>query len=372
MDGSISMRKSKWVEIFLLSLLMMAVLCSCKKEDPKEYANTQIEMITSGDKATAQLLLERGIDSVKDSYIEEFPETLKKDYRNFLEAALKQVEFQILDVKKHNADYKVSVEVSAVDVGETTGKTDEDQAKKLETTDLAKEVSGLLKKDSSLLDTPVRKEKKTLTLTVKKNSDGFQMEDAGWEILMDQILYDYMQPYKEIADTLEAGRYLQASLNASLKGQVTDYCKFTGETQEEAQAEYEQSFTDSSEDPGFSGEREARFEQALKTMFASSQYEVGIPRKADGDGYVVPVTYQPNLSLKQAMDTFQANVNQGMYGSQDQAEEGFISVLESYAAAPVYGETQTKEVHYSRKALRFTAGENEDYQNLTDSLIPTE
>ena len=39
---------------------------------------------------------------------------------------------------------------------------------------------------------------------------------------------------------------------------------------------------------------------------------------------MVPVTYQPNLSLKQAMDTFQANVNQGMYGSQDQAEEGFI------------------------------------------------
>ena len=32
----------------------------------------------------------------------------------FLEAALKQVEFQILDVKKHNADYKVFVEVSAV------------------------------------------------------------------------------------------------------------------------------------------------------------------------------------------------------------------------------------------------------------------
>ena len=50
MDGSISMRKSKWVEIFLLSLLMMAVLCSCKKEDPKEYANTQIEMITSGER----------------------------------------------------------------------------------------------------------------------------------------------------------------------------------------------------------------------------------------------------------------------------------------------------------------------------------
>ncbi len=74
---------------------------------------------------------------------------------------------------------------------------------------------------------------------MKKNSDGFQMEDAGWEILMNQILYDYMQPYKEIADTPEAGCYLQASLDASLKGQVTDYCKFTGETQEEAQAEYD-------------------------------------------------------------------------------------------------------------------------------------
>ena len=31
MDGSISMRKSKWVEIFLLSLLMMAVLCYLQK-----------------------------------------------------------------------------------------------------------------------------------------------------------------------------------------------------------------------------------------------------------------------------------------------------------------------------------------------------
>ena len=123
MDGSISMRKSKWVEIFLLSLLMMAVLCSCKKEDPKEYANTQIEMITSGDKATAQLLLERGIDSVKDSYIEEFPETLKKDYRNFLEAALKQVEFQILDVKKHNADYK-AVSYTHLDVYKRQGQSE--------------------------------------------------------------------------------------------------------------------------------------------------------------------------------------------------------------------------------------------------------
>ena len=366
------MRKSKWAGIFLLSLLLMGTLCSCKKEDPKEYANTQLELITSGDKATAQLLLDRGIESEKDSYIDEFPEALKKDYRNFLEAALKQVEFQILDVKKHNSDYKVSVEVSAVDVGETTGNTDEEQAKNLESTDLTTEVSKLLKKDSALLDKPVRKDKKKLTLTVKKGSDGFQMEEAGWEILMNQILYDYMQPYNEIAETIEAGRYLQASLDTSLKGQVSDYCKFTGETEEEAQAEYEQSFTDSSEDPGFSGELETRFEQALKTMFAASQYEVGIPRKADGDGYVVPITYQPNLSLKQAMETFQANVNQGKYGSQDQAEEGFISVLESYAAAPVYGETQTKEVHYSRKALRFTAGENEDYQNLTDSLIPTE
>lgn len=356
----------------LLFFLAVVLLAGCKGKTADDYVKERLEQVQSGDDDAAEYLLDQGIEKMNDTYIEAFPEELRDPYREFLKESCKKFQFEILECNKYNSGYKVRVELTPVNIGKTVEETDQQYIENLQSVELVKEVQGLLEKDTPLLEKAEEDQHKKLTIYVKKKDSGYQIEQSEWENCISLLLSGYMDPYKHVADTLDARDYLQAILDASYKGDVTRYAKHVGKTEDEALAEYEASFAEIDlSDLELTPEQETRFMEAMKTIFKNSQYELGLVRKNKENGYTIEVTVTSNLSLLESGNTFGANVDNGKYNSVEQAKEGYLSLVESYAAAPVYGETVTKEINMSTGQLLLSGSGNSELDRLGELIMPS-
>lgn len=307
-------------------------LSGCTKQKADDFVKEQLEKVQAGDDATAEFLLEQGIEKVDGDYVTAFPEELKEAYCTFIKEACGKVQFHMIEAEKYNSGYKVRLEITPVDVRETVNTTDDAYVRELQSANLTNEVTALLEKDASLLEDAKMADSEKVTLYLKKKDSGYQIEESDWENCMASLLTGYMAPYQHVAEILDAGDYLKAYLDASCKGEVAQYAKHVGMTEEEVLQQYEESFTDVNlGDMEFTPEQETRFLNAMKQMFKNCQYEIGVPRKNEADGYLIPVKTTPNLSLAQCGTAFQTAATNGNYSTVEEVKEGYLSTMEEFA-----------------------------------------
>lgn len=102
---------------------------------------------------------------------------------------------------------------------------------------------------------------------------------------------------KEITEDA-AKKYVDAYFKASLRGDVEDYVKLTGESKEAVQKQYEDSLQRIEDQMGGITGTDADFAenytQACKKMLASTKYEVGKAAKDEEGNYTVEVKAYPS------------------------------------------------------------------------------
>ena len=100
--------------------------------------------------------------------------------------------------------------------------------------------------------------------------------------------------------SFDPSAYVRSFMDLLTKGEVKEYMKLSGESEEEAMEQYK-AMTDSISESigayGASEEVQARFVEVFKKILAKSKYEVGEAKKTDDDGYEVPVTIEPITGL---------------------------------------------------------------------------
>lgn len=206
-------------KIVLPGLLVMTALLftGCGGDAADEYVKEQLEQVRSGDDTTAEMLLEQGMEDVNEDYVIPFPEELKESYCEFLKAACQKVQFEILECEKYNNGYKVRVEFTPVDVAETVKESDIQYARELQSNDLTAEVQKLLEQDTKLLEQAKAADKEKITLYLKKGSSGFEIEEAEWKNCIYSLLDGYMEPYREVAEVIDAGRLSESYSGCKLQ-----------------------------------------------------------------------------------------------------------------------------------------------------------
>lgn len=83
-------------------------------------------------------------------------------------------------------------------------------------------------------DTPKYSDEITTTIEVKKKGDNFSIDRKSLRALLDQALLNDMEPYNSLCELYDAKDFLTAYLDASFKGEVTQFAKHTNRTEEEA------------------------------------------------------------------------------------------------------------------------------------------
>lgn len=359
--------------LILLSGIMLigAVLAGgCeKKEAADDYLGRQI---TRAKESEGELLsvLEDGIVQVKEdeSFVIDFPEELKEPYEAFLQSALKQVQFELNKAEKESEDtFMVRVTYEPLDIAAVTEAINEEYAKNIASTDLTAEVNALLEKDMGLLESAEKQQKKSQTIQVAKKGDEFSIEEEDVRELLESALPGYMAPYTAVANVFDMRDYIQAYLDASLKGETERYQLHTGNTPEEAAAWYEESFQDFEMD-GFSAEQSERIANAMKAIFKNCKYSVGITKENSMTEYVFELTTTPNTSVQSAIEELTA----GVYYSQEEVNEACLSLYEKYAAQPTYGEEKTVTITWNAFKMMNAQAEDADYDAMMDAIIPVE
>lgn len=94
----------------------------------------------------------------------------------------------------------------------------------------------------------------------------------------------------------DASGYVKSFMDMVCKGEIKEYTKFTGMSEEEAKKEYEE-FTDSMMDPlkeaGMSEDVQKRFRDVYIKLFAKSKYTVKEAKKTGDDEFTVDVEIEP-------------------------------------------------------------------------------
>ena len=184
--------------LILLSGIMIfgAVLAGgCeKKEAADDYLGRQITRAKESEGELAEVLAD-GIAQVKEdeSFVIDFPDELKEPYEAFLQSALKQVQFELNKADKESEDtYLVRVTYEPLDIASVTETINEEYAKNIASADLTTEVKALLEKDTGLLDSAEKQQKKSQTIEVAKKGDGFDIKEEDVKELLKSALPGYM------------------------------------------------------------------------------------------------------------------------------------------------------------------------------------
>lgn len=363
--------KKKGLVLLSGILLISAVFAGgCeKKENADDYLGRQI---TRAKESEGELsgVLEDGMIQVKDkeSFVIDFPEDLKEPYEAFLQKALNQVQFELNKADKESEDtYLVRVSYEPLDIASVTEAINEEYAKNIASTDLTTEVTALIEKDIELLESAEKLQKKTQTIQVAKSGDGFSIKEEDVKELLKSALPGYMAPYTAVADVFDMRDFIQAYLDASLKGETERYQLHTDMTPEEAAAWYEESFENFEMD-GFSEEQSKRFVNAMKGIFKNCKYSVGITKRNTMSEYVFDLTTTPNTSVLSATE----ELNEGVYYSQDAVNAACLDIYDKYAAEPTYGEEKIVTVTWNAFSLINNQMEDAEYNKLMDAVIPVE
>lgn len=362
-----------------LKLLLPCLLIAClafgtgceKKEAADDYLG---RLITRAKENEGELsaVLEDGLSDVKstENIAIDFPEELKEPYETFLMEALNQVQFELNKAEETGKNtYSVRVTYEPVDIAALTEETNFEYAKNISSTDFCAEAKGLLEQDTELLAGATKQQKKSRTITVTKDGDKFSIEEDEMKALFEDALQGYMAPYTSVAKVFDMRDYLQAYLDATLKGETERYQLHTGSTAEEAASWYEDSFSGYRMDE-LSDEQNERLKNAAKEIYRNCQYTVGVVKQNTLTEYVLEVTTTPNTSLLSAASEYES----GTYYSVSESINGLLNAYDKYAAAPTYGAETSITVTWNAMDLMWMNNQtdNEEYNRLMETIIPTE
>ena len=359
--------------LWILLLLVLFLLVGCGKgQSAEEYLQERMEAFQAGDDELANALLDLEIQEADGDYVLQFPEELREDYLSFLKKACSNIKYKIVDSKSFQDGSKITLELWPVDVESAVSSQDAVYLQQLASTDLTTAVKEILEQDTALLGQAKQGRKQKLVLRVEETDSGYQIEDASMQELAENILEGPMKPYKDVAELLDIRDYLEAFLNASYKGDVARYAEHTGQEQSVALEKYEESFSaEGLSDLALNDEQQSRFTNAMKTIFANSSYEIGQIRSGAQGGYVLDVTLKSNLSLQKSRQEFENKASGGRYSTSAQLAEAYISILEKYAANPVYGEQTSMELQLDEGALSVSGSSDEKLDAFLEMILPS-
>lgn len=347
-------------------LLALILLAGCSQNSAEEYVGEQITSMKEKDTDNFTALLEDGIAESNESFILQFPEELREPYPEFMQNSFKAIKFEVSKSKKlENGNYSVQLTYTPINISDTLKSDNTDLLASLETADLTEAASTILKEDAKILaDSPVYDDEILSTLDVTKEGDTYSITSDSMNTFLSHALHGYMEPYNMVCDILNTYDFINAYLDASFKGEVTQFAKHTDRTEEEALAWYEEDVFDPPSD--MSEAYIPRYKEALKTILKQCQYTVGIPHKESGIySYTVDITTTPNHSFADAYAEFE----QGTYYSIEEASAGLVQAMEKYAAAPTYGEETTVNVPISTSSLLDAGNDNSELTNLATTIL---
>lgn len=358
----------KKVFLLLMINLLLFILTGCEKgPTADQYVNEQINAVKTGDAELFSTLLDKGIAKSNKEYVLQFPEELRPSYLAFLQKAFDTVDFEVAEARKNGKDsFSVQVSFKPVNIADTTKKTQNDFLADMSSADLNNEAGALLEASKKVLsESPVYETKANITIDVKKTKNGFTLDDNTLEILLAQTLHDYMAPYDSVCEILDAHGLLTSYLDASFKGEVTQFALYTEQTVEEAAAWYE---GDTFNPPdNMTAAYTDRYTAALKEVFRQCKYTVHIPRKENGVyNYTVDVTVIPNNSLA---NTF-SELENGIYYSEEEVDRTVVELLEAYAAAPSYGEETVVTMSLNMSTILNAGKDDSDLARLCTTIMP--
>lgn len=364
------MKKKMKVLLPCLLFLCLVIGSGCeKKESADDYLGKQI---TQAKETEGELsgILDDGLSDIKDkeNIIIDFPEELRESYESFLMEALNQVQFEVNKAEEgEDGSYSVRVSYEPIDIGTATESANYEYVGNISTTDFCAETEALLEQDKELLVDAGKQQKKSRTVMVTKNGSEFSIEEEEMKSLIEDALQGYMAPYTAVAKVFDMRDYIQAYLDASLKGDTGRYQEHTGSTAEETAAWYDDSFSEFRMDE-FNEEQNERFKNASKRIYQNCQYTVGAMKQNSFTEYVFDVTTTPNTSFLSAMSEFEG----GSYYSEAEAVNAFLDIYDKYADSPTYGEETTITVTWNSIDMMNVQQDNEEYNRLMETIIPTE
>ena len=369
------MKKKLLSVLLVLCMAASMLLTGCGGQSADEYLGEQITALKEKDTDRFESLLENELAESMDvnTYTLTFPDELKEPYLKFLQKAFSSVTFEVASAdKKENGNYSVQVVFTPLDVSKTTNDTNLSYIDSMQGTDLAEEVSALIKKDEAVIkDTPEYGEEVTTELEVKKKGESYSVSDKELEKLIATAVVNGMAPYDSVCCVLDARDYLQSYLDASFKGDFTQFMKQTDRTEEEAQAWYEGDGIFAPPDDLVPQYNE-RCTAAFKNIYKSCKYSVGVPRRKGGApvsqmyNYTVDVTFSPNNSIIKASEEF---FSRSFY-SMEEASAAYVEIFEKYAASPAYGDETTMTIDLSLSSILATQEESGDLYDLCNAICP--
>ncbi len=355
--------------LLLTITLLLFILSGCEKgPTADQYVGERINALKTGGTELFSPLLDKGIEKVNKEYILTFPEELRKPYLSFLKKAFDTVEFKVTEARKNGKDsFSVPVSFKPVNIAKTTEDIRNTYLSSMSSTDLGQETQSLLEAASKTLeDAPAYESKANITIDVKKTEDGFSLDEKSLEILLSQVLRDYMEPYSSVCEILDVHNFLTAYLDASFKGDVAQFALYTDRTVEETAAWYEQDTFDPPEN--MTAAYTDRYTAALKKVFSQCKYTVNIPQKESGVyNYTVDVTVVPNNSLLNAFTQLES----GVYYSEEEVDKTVVELLEEYAVNPPYGKETVVTISLNVSTLLNAGKDDSDIARLFNAIIPT-
>lgn len=362
--------KKKLLCGFLAAAVAMSIFLtgcsSAPKRDPKEAVKKAVLNSLKREPADFTELLEAGITETEKSYgyILSFPEELREPYLDFLSDAYSNVEFQVSTVDEKDDGYLVRVSYDPLDLEKSLEEANAAYVDSMTETDLAQSVSALIEEDKKVLkEKNVSLDGRVLDFTVQEKDGAYTVTEETVKKAMSRALEGYMKPYEDVCTALDLRDFFQAYLDATFKGEFTQFMKHTGKTQEEARAWSE---SGGAFDPpaDLSEPYRERCSAAYRNILKQCRYTVGIPKRSGQImDFTVEVTIFPNNSLTAAWNEFQS----GTYYDISSASAAYVESLEKYAAAPAYGEETTLTAEVNSAAF-MNGDETSDVYRLVDAI----
>lgn len=363
--------KKKLISGFLAVVMVTgAFLSGCStapKRDPVEGVKKAVLDSLKREPADFSELLEKGIKETEDvcDFTLTFPEELKSPYLDFLAEAYSEVEFQVTSIDEKDGSYTARVSYEPIDLEASLEEVNAAYVEAMSDTDLTQSVSALLEEDKKALkDHIINLDGRVLDFTVVEKDGSYNVSEEEIKKALSRAVDGYMKPYEDVCSVLDLRDFFQAYLDASLKGEFTQFMKHSGKTQEEAQVWYESGGAFDPPDDLSQPYRE-RCSAAVKNIVKQCSYSVGIPKQNGIMDFTVEVVITPNNSLTAAWNEFQ----NGTYYDIDSASAAFVGILEKYAAAPALGEETIFKAEVN--ASSFTSvDESSDVYRLVNAICP--
>lgn len=360
--------KKKLTTIICVTCLACTLLLSgCSDNSAGNYVGERITSLKNTDHAAFTSLLDVGIEASNQEFVLQFPEELRDDYLQFLQHAFSSVSFEASAAKKNsNSHYTVDLTFSPIDIAKTVEATENDYLATMTDIDFLTNLQGLLEGDAlALTKVPIYEEPTSLTIDIAKKDGNYTISEKSINSLLESSVKNYMAPYNNAGELLDTKDFFQSYLDASCKGEFTQFVKHTKKTVEEVQTWYDSSFSGIPSE--LSEEQNVRYMSAMKNIVKQCKYTVQMPEKNDSAfDYSIDVTYSPNNSIIEAMNTLKA----GTYYSVDEAAEAGIQILESYAANPVFGAEATTTLTLNQNTLLTPGAQDSEMTNLINALCP--